>query len=84
MPTAANTTEKDIFSRDFTVGSYVMVRCQVTAITPAPPAGNPLIVFFGGSGDSVSLLVETPNPQDKAGVSFVVSPTQIRSAGPTA
>ena len=81
---ATSTTEKDIFSRDFTVGSYVLVRCLVTAITPAPPAGNTVMQYFGGSGDSVSLLVETPNPQDKVGVTFVVSPTQVRSAGPTA
>ena len=29
------TVEKDIFGRDFKVGTVVMVRCIVTSITPA-------------------------------------------------
>jgi hypothetical protein len=78
---ATITTEKDIFGKDFQVGTYVMVRCLVTAITPVPPGGNTAPIYFGGSGDSVSLTVETPNPQDKAGVTLVVSPTQCRFAG---
>lgn len=81
MPLPTNTVEKDIFGKDFTVGTYVMVRCLVTAITPAPPVGNALVAYFGGSGDSVSLTVETPNPQDKPGVTLVVAPTQCRFAG---
>lgn len=73
------TIEKDIFGHDFVVGTYVMVRCLVTAISPVQTGANP----HGGSGDSVSLTVETPNPQDKAGVTLIVSPTQCRFAGAT-
>ena len=71
------TTERDIFGKDFTVGEYVMVRCLVTAITPVLTGSN----IYGGSGDSVSLTVETPNPQDKPRVTLVVAPTQCRFAG---
>jgi hypothetical protein len=72
------TLEKDIFSHDFTVGSFVMVRCLVTAITPdLTNAGS-----FGGAGDSVTCLVETPgNVGEKQNVSFAVSPVQCRHAG---
>ena len=70
------TFEKDIFSHDFTVGTVVSVRCIVTAITPATPAG------FGGAGDSVLLTVETPgNVGEKKGVTFTVSPVQCRFDG---
>ena len=74
------TIETDIFGKDFTVGTYVMVRCLVTNITPVLTNINNL---FGGSGDSVSLTVETPNPQDKPNVTLVVAPTQCRFAGAT-
>ena len=75
MASATATTEKDIFGKDFTVGTYVFVRCKVTAITPAPPGYN--------TGDTVSLLVETVNPQDVPGITLAVSPTQCRFAGDT-
>jgi len=74
--------EHDIFGASFTVGDYITVRCLVTAITPAltVPAGQSEI--YGGSGDSVSLKVETPgNAGEIAAVSFVVSPVQCRKAG---
>lgn len=81
MASATATTEKDIFGKDFTVGTYVLVRCKVTAITPAPPGYNTLTQYYGGSGDTVSLLVETVNPQDVPGITLAVSPTQCRFAG---
>ena len=71
------TIERDIFSAPFTVGDYVLVRCLITAITPDYTASG----SYGGSGDSVSLTVEHPNTNDKAGVTIVVSPQQCRKAG---
>ena len=69
------TVEKDIFGHDFKVGTYVMVRCIVTSITPAAQG-------YGGSGDSVLLTVETPgNTGEKAGVTLTVSPVQCRFTG---
>ena len=70
----AATIEKDIFGKSFVVGSAVMVRCVVTSITPAAQG-------FGGSGDSVLLTVESPNVNDKTGVTLTVSPQQCRFAG---
>ena len=71
------TIEKDIFRAPFTVGTFVMVRCLVTAITPVQPNNG-----FGGAGDSVTCLVETPgNVGEKQNGSFVVSPVQCRHAG---
>lgn len=80
---ALNTTEKDIFSKDFTVGTVVSVRCIVLSITPAPPQPNTLNAFYGGSGDLVTVQVEvngnigevTPGPI------FTVSPIQCRATG---
>jgi hypothetical protein len=83
MSAAVNTTEKDIFSRDFTVGTYVMVRCLVTAITPTPPVSNAATAYYGGAGDRVALLVESPNPLDVTGVTLTVAPTQCRFTGST-
>jgi hypothetical protein len=71
------TKERDIFAAEFTVGDYVLVRCLVTAITPVQAGPS----NYGGSGDFVSLTVETPNANDKAGVTLVVSPQQCRKAG---
>ena len=71
------TIENDIFRANFTVGDYVMVRCLVTNITPVQTGLN----NFGGSGDSVFLTVESPNTNDKSGVTLVVSPQQCRRAG---
>ena len=69
--------EHDIFGAPFEVGTYVNVRCLVTAFTPSPNG-------FGGSGDRVTCLVETPgNVGEAAGVTFAVSPVQCRKAGST-
>ncbi len=71
----AATIEKDVFGRNFKVGTVVTVRCIVTSITPAAQD-------FGGSGDSVLLTVETAgNVGEKAGVTFTVSPVQCRFTG---
>lgn len=71
----AATIEKDIFGRNFVVGTVVSVRCIVTSITPAAQG-------FGGAGDSVLLTVETPgNVGEIAGVTFTVSPAQCRFDG---
>jgi hypothetical protein len=72
---STNTIEKDIFGKNFQVGTVVSVRCIVTSITPANQG-------FGGSGDSVLLTVETNgNAGEKAGVTFTVSPVQCRFSG---
>ena len=71
------TKECDINRSEFTVGDYVSVRCLVTAITPVQTGSS----NFGGSGDSVSLTVQSPNTNDKVGVTLVVSPQQCRKAG---
>ncbi len=69
------TSESDIFGADIVVGDTVLVACTVTAITPAG-AGN------GGSGDRLSLTVQTPgNPGEAQGVTFSVSPVQCRYSG---
>ena len=70
--------ERDIFGAPFTIGTYVNVRCLVTAISPVTTSA------YGGSGDLVTCLVETPgNVGEVAGVSFTVSPVQCRKAGST-
>jgi hypothetical protein len=74
---ATATIEKDIFGRNFVVGTVVYVRCIVTSITPAAQG-------LGGAGDSVLLTVETPgNVGEKQGVTFTVSPVQCRFTGST-
>ena len=71
------TTEKDIFGHNFAAGTVVFVRCKVVSITPD-------VNGFGGAGDTVNLLVETPgNVGEKAGVTLAVSPVQCRFAGST-
>jgi hypothetical protein len=84
MASATNRTEKDIFSRNFTVGSAVSVRCVVLSISPAPTAPNNTAVQFGGSGDLVTcqVLVEGNIGEVTPGPIFTVSPVQIRSMGP--
>lgn len=75
-------SERDITGCPFGLNDEVQVRCKVTAVTSA--SGNPG-PGYGGCGDSVTLLVDTPgNPGDKQGVTFIVSPSQCRrSQGPT-
>lgn len=69
--------EKDIFGHNFNVGTVVFVRCVVQSITPSTNV-------YGGAGDTVNLLVETPgNVGEKSGVTFAVSPVQCRFAGST-
>lgn len=82
---AINTTEKDIFSKDFTVGTAVMVKCIVTAISPAPPQPNTLNAYYGGSGDLVTVQVEVNGNTGEVspGPIFTVSPVQCRFSGGT-
>ena len=69
--------ERDIFGAPFAVGTYVNVRCLVTAFTPSPNG-------FGGSGDRVTCVVVSPgNIGEAQGVTFQVSPVQCRKAGST-
>ena len=79
---ATNRTEKDLNSHDISVGSAVMVKCIVTAISPSPtaPVGN---VQYGGSGDRVTCQVEVNGNigEVSPGPSFTISPVQLRSAG---
>jgi hypothetical protein len=61
---------RDINSAPFTVGTYVNVRCLVTAISGF------------GAGALVTCAPVTPgNVGEVSGVSFQVSPTQCRKAG---
>jgi hypothetical protein len=70
--------ERDIFGAPFKVNDYVMVRCQVTSITPSAAGGN------GGVADAVSLTVECPgNIGERQNVTLIVSPVQCRRAGNT-
>ncbi|MGA3200656.1 MAG: hypothetical protein ABSD89_14820 [Halobacteriota archaeon] len=69
--------ERDINGAQFAVGTYVNVRCKVTAFTPTPNG-------VGGAGDRVTCVVETPgNVGEAQGVTFQVSPVQCRKAGST-
>jgi hypothetical protein len=69
--------ERDIFGAPFAVGTYVNVRCKVISFAPSPNG-------FGGSGDRVTLTVESPgNIGEVIGVTFAVSPVQCRKAGST-
>jgi hypothetical protein len=71
-------TELDKSGAPFSVGTYVHVRCKVTAIATSGPNGT------GGAADLVTCLVETPgNVGEVAGVSFQVSPVQCKKAGST-
>jgi hypothetical protein len=71
------TIEKDIFGRDFSVGTVVYVRCIVTAINQTSP--------FGGSGDLVTCQVEVNGNAGEVspGPIFQVSPVQCRFTGST-
>jgi hypothetical protein len=71
------TIEKDIFGKNFAVGTVVTVRCIVQSIAPGGSG-------FGGSGDRVTLQVETPgNVGEVQNVQFTVSPVQCRFSGST-
>ena len=73
-----STTCKDIFGKDFTVGTYVYLRCEVLSITGAGPV-------FAGSGDTVTVQVETPGNigEINPGPIVTVSPVQCRFTGST-
>jgi hypothetical protein len=85
MSAAVNTIEKDIFGKDFTVGTFVNVKCKVIAITPAPPGYNTDPTYLGGSGDLVTCQVEVNGNAGEVspGPTFQVSPVQCRAAGST-
>jgi len=71
---AGTIKEPTLFGNYISVGDYVNVRCQVTAVSSVGP--------LGGCGDTVTLLVETPgNVGEQHGVSFQCSPIQCRKAG---
>jgi hypothetical protein len=72
----------DINGSPFSVGDVVQVRGKVTAIVSASGnAGTNPSDNFGGSGDSVTVLVDVNgNAGEKTNVSFVVSPVQCRRA----
>lgn len=66
--------EPTLFGDHISVGDYVNVRCQVTAVSGTST--------YGGAGDTVTLLVETPgNIGEQHGVAFSCSPIQCRKAG---
>ena len=71
----------DINGSPFSVGDAVQIRGKVTAIVfPTGYLGTGTDPF-GGSGDSVTVLVDVNgNAGEKTGVSFVVSPVQCRRA----
>lgn len=75
-------SERDVTGSPFGLNDEVQVRGIVTAVTSASGNVGP---GYGGAGDSVTVLVDTPgNVGEKKGVSFVVSPVQCRRAqGPT-
>jgi hypothetical protein len=74
-------SERDLFGSPFGLNDEVQVRGTVIAITGA--SGN-TANGYGGSADRVTVLVDTPgNAGEAVGVTFSVSPTQIRrSQGP--
>lgn len=72
---------KDINGSPFSVGDAVQVRGKVTAIVSASGNLGTGTDNFGGSGDSVTVLVDVNgNAGEKQSVSFVVSPVQCRRA----
>lgn len=69
--------EYDVFGSPFAVGDEVLIRGIVTALTSASGATS----GFGGSADSVVVLVDTNGlAGEKTGVSVTVSPVQCRRA----
>lgn len=72
------TTAKDVFSRDFAVGTVVNVRCKVLSFTGAGPV-------FVGAGDTVTVQVESNGNVGEItpGPIFTISPVQARFTGST-
>jgi hypothetical protein len=67
--------EHDKSGAPFSVGTYVYVRCLVTAIETVSENGT------GGAADFVTCLVDTPgNVGEQANVFFVVSPVQCKKS----
>jgi len=68
-------SERDLFGSPFGVGDEVQVRGIVTAIASGATTG------YGGSGDRVTVLVDAAgNAGEAVGVTFIVSPVQVRRA----
>jgi hypothetical protein len=73
--------ERDINGSPFSVGDVVQVRGKVTAITSPTGYTGTGTDPYGGSGDSVTVLVDVNgNAGEKVGVTFIVSPVQCRRA----
>jgi hypothetical protein len=74
----AATSGKDIFSKDFSVGAYVYLRCKVLSFTGAGPV-------WAGAGDRVTVQVESPGNVGEVtpGPTVTVSPVQCRFTGST-
>ena len=68
-------SERDLFGSPFGVGDEVQVRGSVISIASGATSG------YGGSADLVTVLVDVAgNVGEQVGVTFVVSPVQIRRA----
>ena len=67
---------KDVFSKDFTAGTYVYLRCKVLSFTGLGPV-------WAGAGDTVTVQVETPGNVGEVnpGPIVTVSPVQCRFTG---
>ena len=74
----AATASKDIFGKEFAVGTYVYLRCKVLSFTGAGP-------MWAGAGDTVTVQVETPGNTGEItpGPTVTVSPVQCRATGAT-
>ena len=72
------TSGKDIFSKDFSVGAYVYLRCKVLSFTGAGPV-------WAGAGDTVTVQVESNGNIGEVtpGPIFTISPVQARFTGST-
>jgi hypothetical protein len=74
----AATMGKDVFSKDFAVGTVVNVRCKVLSFTGAGPV-------WAGAGDTVTVQVESNGNIGEVtpGPIFTISPVQARFTGST-
>ncbi len=74
----AVTLEQGLNPKRIGVGDHVLVRCTVTAINSSAGAG----AVYGGAGDTLSLVVDTPgNTGERQNVTLVVSPIQCQWNG---
>jgi hypothetical protein len=74
----AATMGKDIFAKDFSVGTVVYLRCKVLSFTGAGPV-------WAGAGDTVTVQVESNGNTGEItpGPIVTVSPVQCRATGAT-